>query len=148
MNTLSRAAREATQLRRAELSIFAPMQISSQWGPLFEFPSRARSTCMPRLGIVEHIRTSSQLWWCNWRRSTYNWRRRRSKSGRNFKNRHSLFVAKSVNNALKRVRRCSAQSATVVTRFEKKLNVQNQRSQFEAPRRRRVELEGRAIIIG
>ena len=58
-----------------------------------------------------------------------------------------FFLARSVNNGLKRVRRCSAQSATVVTRFGKKLNVQNQRSQFEAPRRRRVELEGRAIII-
>ena len=148
MDTLLRAAREATQLRRAELLTFAPIQIPSQWPQLFEFSIRVRNFLCPlfasdfeclicrisRGGATlgdQHITDGADG----------------PKVGGTSKIAAHFFLARSVNNGLKRVRRCSVQSATVVIRFEKKLNFQNQRSQFEAPRRRRVELQGRSIII-
>ncbi len=148
MNTLSRAAREATQLRRAELSTFAPIQISSQWPLLFEFQN------------------NNYIWWCAHYPSYFECTIcRTSRGGITLDVQHIIddadgpkvrgtskidthfFVAMSVNNGLKRVWGCSAPSMTVVTRFQKNLNFQNQRSLFEAPRRRRVEPQGRSIII-
>ena len=69
------------------------------------------------------------------------------KVGRTLKITTQLFSARSVNNRLKRPQRCSTQSAIIIIRFAKNIHFQKQRSVFEALRRRRVEPQGRLIII-
>ncbi len=58
-----------------------------------------------------------------------------------------LFSAMSVKNRFKRAQMCSTQSAIVITRFEKYIDFQKQRSLFEASQRRWVEPQGRLIFI-
>ena len=57
-----------------------------------------------------------------------------------------LFVARSVSKMFKIIPICSTYVANIIGRFENK-NFQNQRSLFEASRRRWIELHGRSIII-